>query len=112
MAKIDEVGLAALDLIIAKTKQDPTFIQNLDIHNINAEGFINDLAVGVNNIIDCVRELTDQGPHETWVEAGVGGGGAGEAGTGSLGEADKHRVGNGITLEELLALREKLGGKK
>src|SRR5262245_53388211 len=55
MAKLDEAGLAALDLMIAKAKQDPTFITGIDTATVDNEN----LAHAVDNVANAEHAVAD-----------------------------------------------------
>jgi NADH dehydrogenase FAD-containing subunit len=128
MAEMDELGLAALDLIIAKAKQDPTFITGIDTATVEDDRqvahAVENLAQAAHNVADAVEAHAqhvniDEAMtpvqamnQETFV--GVGDANAiadavGGASVDSVISSDERaRVAKGISLDELIALRERI----
>lgn len=103
MAEMDEVGLAALDLIIAKKRQNLAFIDDI-WHAVETVGHIAEIAHGVVEVTEATAQITE-------VTAAAGGAVA-EGGFKSLPPEVQEKMKKNISLEELVAIREKLGGKE
>lgn len=95
MAEIDEVGLAALDLMIAKSKQDPAFI---DV----TKGIIFAVDLTTCEIETHVQTLTDA------IERVVDGVGGTSGDVSSIAPDEMADLAKGSSLDTLLALREKM----